>query len=171
MLTTKRLKFKKVSYDDIDNVYKIFSNPQLTKYFISGSDKTKDNTKKRVDKIISHWTEYDFGDFILLNKVNKTLIGYGGLHYKERGGNINISYIIRPEFQKKGYGYETSIGLLQYGFNKLNLHKIVAEIDPDNKASQKLIEKCGFQFNNKIIWKGYERIEYVLYKLNFNTLA
>nr|WP_252187618.1 GNAT family N-acetyltransferase [Anaeromonas gelatinilytica] len=159
--------FKKITIGDIDRIFSIFNNSTLTQYFVSGSDKNKGDTKKRIENIITHWNKYGFGDFLLINKSRNMVVGYGGLHYKSMGANINISYIIKPKFQKQGLGYETSMKLLDYGFNTLSLNSIVAEIDPNNKASQKLIEKCGFKFNRIIVWKGFERKEYIMSSIDF----
>jgi len=166
-LYTKSLKFKKILDDDAEKIYQIFSNKELTGFFVSGQDKSKKDAEKRMNSIIAHWNEYGFGDFILLDKATEMLVGYGGLHHKVKGGNINISYIILQEYQGKGLGYETSMGLLDYGFNTLDLQTIAAEIDPNNLISQKLIEKCGFKFNRIIEWKGFERKEYIINKSDY----
>lgn len=167
-LETKRLILKKVEKSDAEELFKIFSDKELTRYFVSGADCNLEQTKARVEKINSHWEKYYFGDFILLDKKTTGVIGFGGLHYKTEGGNINISYIIDKNLWGNGLGYETCLALLDYGFNILGLDKIVAEIDPQNIPSINLIEKCGFKFNKTIEYKGYERLEYVMLNSDFN---
>jgi RimJ/RimL family protein N-acetyltransferase len=48
-----------------------------------------------------------------------------------------------PEVQGKGFGYEASSMMLEYGFNTLNLHRIVSTSFADNAAIIRLLEKLG----------------------------
>lgn len=113
---------------------------------------------------MSHWNKYKFGDFIILHKITKEIIGFGGLHYKIEGGNVNISYIINSSHWKKGYGTEACQELLKYGFEYLKLDQIAGEIDPNNEASINLIKKCGFEYNRVFNYKGIKRLEYIMTK-------
>ena len=40
---------------------------------------------------------------------------------------------------------EAILRIIDYGFSQMNLHRIEAFIGPANIASQKLVEKLGFQ--------------------------
>lgn len=55
-----------------------------------------------------------------------------------------ISLVIKKEYQKKGYGSEALYSVLNYAFNKMNLHRLEAEVIEHNKASIKLIRKFNF---------------------------
>ncbi|MDZ7764675.1 MAG: GNAT family protein [Melioribacteraceae bacterium] len=55
-----------------------------------------------------------------------------------------ISLVIKKEYQKKGYGSEALYSVLNYAFNKMNLHRVEAEVIEYNKASIKLIRKFNF---------------------------
>jgi len=52
---------------------------------------------------------------------------------------------ISPNFQGKGIAFETVNMVLDYGFNTLNLNKIVSDSFSDNAAIVKLSEKLGFK--------------------------
>ncbi|MCE2571883.1 GNAT family N-acetyltransferase [Motilimonas eburnea] len=54
-----------------------------------------------------------------------------------------IGWIIHPEFQGQGIAYEAASAALAYGFETLNLHRVVATAQPDNPASYRLMEKLG----------------------------
>lgn len=167
-IESKRLILKKVERDDAESLFKIFSDKDLTKYFASGADKNLEQTEKRVEKIISHWGKNKFGDFIVFDKRTLKTIGFGGLHYKIDGGNINISYILDKEYWGQALGYEIAQTLIEYGFNILRLKKIVAEIDAQNIPSIKLVERYGFKYNKTIECEGFERLEYIIFNSEFN---
>lgn len=93
-------------------------------------------------------------------------------------GVININDVIRGNFQSASLGYYAFApyagrGLMRTGlvlvlkqaFQKLKLHRVEANIQPDNRTSIALVKKCGFVregFSRRLIkvrgrWKDHER--------------
>jgi len=56
-----------------------------------------------------------------------------------------IGYWIGEPYWNKGIGTMAVKLLLNYGFNSLKLHRIFTGVFEYNKASQKVLEKCGFR--------------------------
>ena len=97
------------------------------------------------------------------------LIGDFGIHFiNKQDGICEIGYTIKPESQRKGYGKEAALGVVNYLFVKMNKNKIIASIDPRNEPSKKMLESMGFE----IIEQKPDDIEYVLLRKNFRlTIA
>jgi RimJ/RimL family protein N-acetyltransferase len=55
-----------------------------------------------------------------------------------------LGYRMSPKYQQQGYGSEAAAALVQYGFEQLSMHRVVAHCNPKNVASWKLLEKIGF---------------------------
>lgn len=51
----------------------------------------------------------------------------------------------------RGYGFEATSRLLDYLFENLDLHRVVAETDVENTSSIKLLEKLGFRRESRLI--------------------
>jgi RimJ/RimL family protein N-acetyltransferase len=62
-----------------------------------------------------------------------------------------LGYIFNPEYQRKGYGSEAAIALVDYAFTNKSIHRIMARCSVENTASWKMLEKAGF------IREGYFR--------------
>ena len=60
-------------------------------------------------------------------------------HYRSE-----IGYMLLPEFKGKGIITEAIHAILIYGFEEMNLHSVEAIIDPDNLASERVLQKNGF---------------------------
>lgn len=60
-------------------------------------------------------------------------------HYR-----AEVGYMLDPDQQNKGIMKEALLSVVDFGFNKLELHSIEAHINPANKASQKLLLATGF---------------------------
>jgi ribosomal-protein-alanine N-acetyltransferase len=93
-------------------------------------------------------------------------------------GYFNISHIIRGALQSAFLGYSAVAAqagqgymtdgmrlLLRYAFTELGLHRIEANIQPGNRASIALAERCGFVregFSERYLrvdgdWRDHER--------------
>lgn len=84
--------------------------------------------------------------FLVIHRTTKEIVGV-----------ININEIIRGAFQNGFLGYyafapHNGKGLMceglslvvNHAFTKLKLHRLEADIQPDNHASIALVKKCGF---------------------------
>jgi ribosomal-protein-alanine N-acetyltransferase len=93
-------------------------------------------------------------------------------------GAINISCIVRGHFQsaflgfwigqpfaRRGYMSEALPLVVRYAFDDLKLHRLEANIQPENAPSLALVRKCGFAkegFSPKYLkvfgeWRDHER--------------
>lgn len=58
----------------------------------------------------------------------------------------SIAYVLNPEFWNQGYAAEAGASVLPHVFETFDIPEIQAEIDPDNRASIKLVKRLGFRF-------------------------
>jgi RimJ/RimL family protein N-acetyltransferase len=65
--------------------------------------------------------------------------------FVEREGVGEIGIIMRPDATGRGLASRAMQLAVQYGFNALGLHRIAADIDPDNTSSLSLFLRAGFQ--------------------------
>jgi RimJ/RimL family protein N-acetyltransferase len=65
--------------------------------------------------------------------------------FVQREGVGEIGIIMRPEATGRGLASKALNLVLGYGFEQLDLHRIGADIDPDNNASISLFLRAGFQ--------------------------
>jgi RimJ/RimL family protein N-acetyltransferase len=61
-----------------------------------------------------------------------------------------ISIFIKKEMQSKGYGSEALTTILDYGFNRLNLYRMEAEVIDSNTASIKILKQHGFREEGRL---------------------
>ena len=81
--------------------------------------------------------------------------------------------MILPQYNGRGITTEAVKVALEYGFNQLQLHSIEAIIDPENSASEKVLQKNGFVKEAHILenefyeGKFLDTVIYSLLKRNF----
>ncbi|MBR5922947.1 MAG: GNAT family N-acetyltransferase, partial [Clostridia bacterium] len=59
-------------------------------------------------------------------------------------GSVEIGYGIYNEYQGNGYATEAVDMLVSWALSQPAVTRVEAETEPDNKASQRVLQKCGF---------------------------
>ncbi|SHL22623.1 GNAT family N-acetyltransferase [Flavobacterium chilense] len=145
VLDTERLLLRRITDEDVNEVFELRSNPETMKYIprplVKNSEDALEHIAMIEDKIITNMG-INWG---ITLKDNSKLLGIIG-YYRLQPENYRaeIGYILLPEFHGKGIIPEAVNRLITYGFEDLNLHSIEAIIDPENYASEKVLQKCGF---------------------------
>ena len=144
-IETERLLLRRIDKNDVDEVLALRSNPQTMKYIPRPLAKSREDALEHIamieDKIVNN-TGINWGISL---KGNPKIIGIIG-HYKISPENhrAEIGYLSLPETNGKGYMSEAIKAVVAYGFQQMNLHSIEAIIDPENIASEKVLQKNGF---------------------------
>jgi RimJ/RimL family protein N-acetyltransferase len=71
------------------------------------------------------------------------MIGFTNVN--ERWGAAELGYGLAPEYHGNGYATEAARLLVAYGFDQRRLYKVYAKVSPHNEASQRVLEKVGFE--------------------------
>lgn len=90
--------------------------------------------------------EHNIGLAIALKENDKHIgnIGLHGLDWKNREAELGIMIGEKDEWDK-GYGSEAISLMLEYGFERLNLHRIYLRVYEHNPRAQRCYEKAGFR--------------------------
>lgn len=173
-LETERLLLRRVAESDYPEIMELRGNPETMKYIPRPLVKTKEdaiNHFKMIDKKI----ESNEGiNWAITLKGNPKLIGIIG-HYRIQPENYRceIGYMILPENNGKGIVTEAIKVVLKYGFDDLQMHSIEAVIDPENTASERVLQKNGFVKEAHLIenefaeGKFWDSVIYSILKRNF----
>jgi len=72
------------------------------------------------------------------------LVGDASLHFDKTFGDWELSYGFRRDRWRRGYASEAARACVRHGFETMHVARIVADVDPANAASRRILEKCGF---------------------------
>lgn len=173
-LQTERLLLRRVAESDYAEIMELRGNPETMKFIprplVTNKEEALHHFKMIDDKI-----EKNEGiNWAITIKENPKLIGIIG-HYRIQPENYRceIGYMILPEYSGKGITTEAIKVVLEYGFYDLQMHSIEAVIDPENTASERVLQKNGFvkeahfienEFANGKFWNT---VIYSILKRNF----
>jgi ribosomal-protein-alanine N-acetyltransferase len=144
-LTTERLVLKRIQKSDAEDIFKFRSDEGVMRFIPRPLAKTIEDAEKvyqMIDEGINNLSSINWGLYL---KENNRLIGIiGYVRMSKEHFRAEVGYVLHRDFHNKGLMYEALKEVIDYGFNGMKLNSIEAIIDPDNKPSQRLIEKMGF---------------------------
>ena len=85
---------------------------------------------------------------VIIEKLNHEIIGDIGVHFIDNGSDnfqCELGCTLNKKRYGKGFATETMRATIDYLFNELDKHRIIASVDPQNTSSIKLIERLGFR--------------------------
>lgn len=145
MSETSQLILKKPEMNDLNRFFQINSNPENNMFNPLGPVKDVDTAKDRLQKIVDHWSKYDFGIWKIIQKESCETIGFGGISYKEYGMEVklNLGYRIDRMYWNRGYITELAEFSVIYAFSVIQKNEVFALVRPGHPASIRVLEKCG----------------------------
>ena len=143
-MKTDRLLLRRFNEDDLENVFKGLSHPDIIPYY-----------GVRYDSLEATKAQMTFFDDLEKNETgfwwaicsldNTVFYGAGGLNsLSKEHKKAEIGFWLLPEYWGKGYATETSKAVLEYAFNEMKLDKVFAYADVENGASNHVLRKLGF---------------------------
>ena len=148
----KKIRFEKYKPTDFNNYFKLVQDDEVMKY-ISGHALNEEQANHKFTSILEKGSVDENLGFFKVYDEDDTLLGDCKLVYnKHLDNSLEIGYLLRREFWRKGFGSIICEHLLAESAQKFPDFQVMAVIDPDNVASKKLLEK----FNFESYWKGIE---------------
>ena len=89
----------------------------------------------------------DFEGMLLCRAADDRIVGAFNLSQIFRGNfrSAYLGYWVGAEFAGQGYMTDGLRLVLRQAFTALRLHRVEANIQPDNHASLRLVRRCGFR--------------------------
>ncbi|MFN8413959.1 MAG: GNAT family N-acetyltransferase [Anaerolineales bacterium] len=152
ILETERLLLRRLVMEDLDELFSLYSDPEIRKYFPEGVLNFEEAKEELEWFLNGHPKHLELGLWATIHKETGKFIGRCGLlpWMIDEKLEVEIAYLIDKNFWKQGLATEAAQGILQYGFEQLNLSRLICLIDPDNIASQRVAEKIGMVLEKKV---------------------
>jgi len=152
ILETNRLILRHLVNDDLDDLFALYSDPEIRQYFPEGLLNLAE-TKEELEWHMNGHPKYpELGLWATIHKETGKFIGRCGLLPWEIDGKleVEIAYLLDKSFWHQGLATEAAQGILKYGFENLNLSRLICLIDPENISSQRVAERIGMTLERKV---------------------
>lgn len=162
-----KITLEKWESEDYYDFFMASNDEELRKNMSDDFPKTLDGCKQLV---FTFSQSTDTTEYIRAVKVNDQIIGciaafFGAGMYSQ---NAEIAYWLNAEYRNKGIMSQAIIKFTQQVFSIFDVHRIWARPFERNKASQKALEKAGFNYEGTLkqnVYKNGIFLNSVLYAL------
>ncbi len=155
IIETNRLLLRTFTEEDAQLLYELNLDPEVIKYTYDPI-KDLDHAKQVLDQtILPQYALYNHGRWAVHLKSGLEFIGWCGLKFIPLRNEIDLGYRFIKNAWGKGYATEAAYACIKYGFEKLNLSRIIGRAVPTNLGSLNVLEKCGLTYIGEDEIDGY----------------
>lgn len=142
---SERLIMRRHTAEDAGDILSSYaSDPDVTKYLLFAPHKTLQDSLDFIRWSDEQWERHSFC-FIIFSKADMKLIGGIGLELDDVARHVaKVGYCFAKDEWGKGYVTGACKRIMDFAKER-GVRKLVAPVHPDNKASIRVLDKCGFQ--------------------------
>ncbi|PHA02552.1 GNAT family N-acetyltransferase [Bacillus pseudomycoides] len=169
IIETERLILRELIEDDAQGILNCFSNEDVLRHYGQNPLTDIEQVKNIIRNFSNNYKEKRGIKWGIERKETEEMIGTIGFHdWSSEHKRAEIAYALLPEHWGKGYATEAVLKVISYGFHELELTRIGAVVFTENKASNVLLEKLGFQKEG--VLRNYMYQNNVAYDTNVYSL-
>ncbi|MES2104073.1 MAG: GNAT family protein [Pseudomonadota bacterium] len=169
VLRTSRFLLRHIVGQDIDRIFRGLSHPRVTAYYGISYDSVE-AAQAQLDwyrELLEQQTGIWWG--ICKKELPEELIGACGFYAWDRDNrNTDMGYWLLPEHWGAGCMQESLRAILGHAFQQMSVHRVEAEVEPDNLPSSRLLHRLGFQREGRrrqCEWKNGRFVDLEYYSL------
>ncbi len=155
---TERLVLREMKQNDLDHLSELLQD-EIVMYAYQHAF-TNDEVQEWLDKQLMRYRKNGFGLWAVIEKASNEFIGQIGLTVQDIKGTpvLEIGYLLKKKFWKKGFATEAAIGCKVYAFGRLGYDEVYSIIRDNNIASQNVAKRIGMTVVGDIV-KHYHGID------------
>lgn len=159
LLHTHRLTLRDFVLSDFDAVHTYASDPLVTRFTSFGPNtvgETRDFLSRSIDAGAA--SPRQVHTFAVIEQSSGHLIGSCGLEQCDGTGRHYVfGYCLHRDWWGRGFGQEAARALVQFGFDRLQAHRLWAHVFLGNSASVRILEGLGFRREGLALQSLYVR--------------
>jgi RimJ/RimL family protein N-acetyltransferase len=114
-----------------------------------------------------HWDAHGFG-YWMFRDLDGVPVARGGLSATAVGGpgGVEVGWTVAPDRWGQGYATELGAAAIEVAFERLGLAEVVSYTMVENRASRRVMEKLGFEYEREVV---HADLPHVLYRLRTSS--
>lgn len=146
VLTTGRLTLRPLAADDEAALFAIFSDPEVVRYWSRSAWTDMAQADEMLAAALRDYADGSGLRYGIVVSATAELIGVASLFAFNRDNRrCELGYVLGSRHWRRGYVSKALVPVLEHAFGALEMNRIEADIDPQNLASGRVLEKLGFR--------------------------
>jgi [ribosomal protein S5]-alanine N-acetyltransferase len=161
VIETKRLRLRKLSMRDASDVFEYASIPEVAEHVTWEHHRNISDSMHFLRIMIQQYDEGTPSPWGIIYKEIGKLIGTIGFHvWSPQNSYAEVGYALSKDYWNKGIMTEAYAEVIKYGFERMKLNRIEATCKLANTASEKVMLKCGMEYEGIMKKKLYAKGEF-----------
>ena len=151
ILETGRLVLRRLELGDLDSLFALYCDSDVIRYIPDAPRNLEEAREELEWHMNGHPIHPELGLWATIYKQTNQFIGRCGLLPWTIDGQyeVEVAFLISQKYWGQGLGTEAAQAILNYGFGKLGLSRLVCLIDAQNLASIRVAGKIGMTFEKE----------------------
>ena len=144
-MATARLRLRPMRRDDAEALFLVFCDAQAMRFWSSPPHGSPLLTAEVIERAQIAFMAGDGIEWAITRADDDTAVGkIGHWRWQRAHSRSEVGFILRRDLWGHGFGAEALAAVVDWGFARLELHSIEAQLDAENVASQRTLERVGF---------------------------
>ena len=154
ILETERLILRRQQAADIAPLVALWADAEVTRYM--GGPRDREWLQSVLEETAQDPYAERYDLWPVIEKETGQVVGHCGLLDKEVEGRteIELNYVLVSSVWGKGYATEIGLALKRYAFESMRIDRLIALIEPENVASERVAVKIGLRFEKEVVRPG-----------------
>lgn len=145
-LVAPRLHLRWMEPADLDDLYGVFSDPDVTRYWSHLPWTTPDEASIYLEAIHQGFQQGNLFQWGIALRGDDRIIGSTTLYEIDLAqGRAELGFALARDHWGRRYAHEALTVLMTHAFEALGLRRIEADVDPRNLPSLRTLEALGFR--------------------------
>jgi RimJ/RimL family protein N-acetyltransferase len=150
---TARLRAERLCENHLADLITLHLDRHVMRYV--GGVRSPEATRAYLTANLEHWDRFGFGLWVLRTRDGKFAGRAGIRHVVVEGvSEVEVAFTFQRDLWGKGLATEIAETLVDLGFTKWHLPSLVSAVEVQNIASRRIMEKCGFTLERRVIYQG-----------------
>ena len=151
--TTSRLRLRELTYDDAAFVMELVNDPDWLRFIGDRNVHSLEDARGYVDRVRASYDMHGFGLWVVEPLAGGGPVGLAGLLKRVTLEHPDLGFAFLPAGRGQGYALEATSAVLALARERIGLARVLAITNPDNVASQRVLERVGFGRGRPIRWE------------------
>jgi RimJ/RimL family protein N-acetyltransferase len=159
VIETERLILRGHRLEDFEAMTEMWADPALIRFVAERKPFSREELWQRFLRYAGLWSVLGFGFWAVEERASGLYVGSTGFHDMKRDikpsleGLPEAGWALAAFAHRRGFATEMVLAMLAWSDRHLDAEKTVCIIDPENAASLRVAEKCGYREVLRTVYK------------------
>jgi ribosomal-protein-alanine N-acetyltransferase len=153
-LETARLRLTALTERHFDDYAAMLADAGSTRWIGDGQPLDRMNAWRSMAMLLGHWTLRGCGMWAMELKDTGEFIGRAGLMHPEGWPDLELGWMLKPEYRHHGYATEAGEAALAYAWHTMHAQRVISLVRIGNEASDHVAERLGGEHIDNVDFLG-----------------